>query len=358
MQGTVRDLLVSVSMVVTVAACSSHGERGVAVQSADPVAVRTTVAAMEQLPRVTTATGSIEPWTRVSPGTKILGRLEEVGVREGDRVQRGQILARLDDADLSAAVEQVQAAVRMAEANLENASSQHRRMVLLHERGSVTDKSLEDAVAAYRVAQAGLEKARANLSAAEVTLSYAVIRSPIAGWVVKKMAESGDMITPGTPLLTIEDLSRIKVTIHVPETDVVGLREGSPAQVRVDVLEEEFDAAVDLVVPAGDPASRTFRVQVILENPDGRMRSGMFARARFLRGQREALVIPKEAVVRRGGLDGTFVIGDDGMARLHWLKLGRAEGDVVEILSGVEAGARLVVSPPPELADGSRVEAR
>jgi RND family efflux transporter MFP subunit len=287
-----------------------------------------------------------------------LGRLEEIRVREGDRVRKGDVLARLEDADLRAAVEQSRAAVRMAEANLENAEAQHGRMANLQKRGSATEKSLEDAVAAFRVAEAGLEQARANLLAAEVALSYSELQAPMGGWVVRKLVETGDMITPGTPLLVIEDLSRVKVTFHVPETDVVGLKEGSPAEVSVDVLGQVYDAAVDRVVPSGDPASRTFRVQLILDNTDGILRSGMFARARFLRGERQALAIPMDAVVRRGGLDGVFVVEEDLRARLRWLKLGRAEGELVEVLSGLEVGHRLVIRPPAGLADGVAVEVR
>ena len=345
-------------LAVAVAACSGAGERGVTVPVTGPVTVQTIVAAKQGLPRMTQATGSIEPWARVSPGTKLMGRLEDVRVREGDRVRKGDVLARLEDADLRAAVEQARAAVRMAEANLENAEAQHSRMTNLQKRGSITEKSFEDAVAAFRVAEAGLEQARANRVAADVALSYAELRAPMDGWVVRKMAETGDMITPGTPLLVIEDLSRVKVIFHVPETDVVGLKEGSPAEVSVDVLEEVYDAAVDRVMPSGDPASRTFRVQLILDNTEGQLRSGMFARARFLRGERQVLVIPTDSIVRRGGLDGVFVVEEDMRARLRWLKLGRAEGDVVEVLSGLEPGNRLVARPPAELADGRAVEVR
>ena len=135
--------------------------------------------------------GSIEPLTQVSPGTKILGRVERMAVREGDRVQRGELLARLESRDLEAAVNQAEANLRMAEARVENARAQRDRMVTLHSSRSVTDKDLEDATTAFRVAEAAVDQAEANTAAARVTLGYAEIRSPLAGWGGRKKRRGG-----------------------------------------------------------------------------------------------------------------------------------------------------------------------
>lgn len=335
---------------------SNAAERETQASSAAPVDVEIATARLESIPLQTRVTGSLEPLRSVSPGTKILGRIERVAVVEGDRVERSALLARLESRDLEAAAAQAEAAVRMAEAQLENARVQHQRMADLHGRGSVTDKNLEDATAAFRVAEAGLDQARANLAAVRVTLGYAEIRSPIAGWVVEKRVEAGDMATPGTPLFTVEDLSRVQVVVQVPEADVVGLAEGAPA--RVEVLGRERDATVDRIVPSGDPASRTFAVKLLLDNPDGVLKSGMFARASFARGEQQALRVPETALVERGQLEGLFVAADDGRLRLRWVKTGRRDGGRVEILSGLEPGERYAVAPPPGLADGAAYNLR
>lgn len=328
---------------------ASESETTSAPQAA-PVAVELKTAAYETIPKTTRASGSVEPLRSVSPGTKILGRVDQVLVREGDRVKKDELLARLESRDLEAAVHQAQAAVRMAEANLENAKAQCARMVELHGRGSVTEKSLEDATAGCRVAEAAHDQAEANLAAAQVTLGYAEVRSPIAGWVVEKRIEAGDMATPGTPLFTIEDLSRVKVSVQVPEADVVGLHEGAPA--RVEVLDRELEATVDRVVPSGDPASRTFAVKLILANDDASLKSGMFARVAFERGEQQVLRVEKDAIVRRGQLEGLYVAGEDGRLRLRWIKTGRASDGFVEILSGLSIGERYAVKTPNDLADG------
>jgi RND family efflux transporter MFP subunit len=350
--------LAAVLAAALLAGCGGDGTAPAAGAPAPPaMAIDTAVAAYEAVPEIAEASGGVEPWRRVSPGSKILGRVDEVAVQEGDRVAAGQLLARLERRDLAAAVEQAAAAVAMAEAQAENARRQRERMETLHARGSVTDKNLEDATAGDRVAAAAVAQARANLDAARVAISYSEVRSPLAGWVVERRVQAGDMATPGQPLFTIEDLSRVKVVVEVAEAEVVGLAPGAPATVGIDVLGSELPARVDRVVPAGDPASRTFAVKLVLDNPDGRIKSGMFARARFPRGSRQALLVPRAAVVDRGQLRGLFVVDDGGRARLRWIKLGRPLGERVEVLAGLEPGERFAVAPPPGLSDGVPVAA-
>lgn len=298
------------------------------------------------------ASGVVEAWRQVSPGTKLMGRIDQLKVREADRVSRGQLLAKLEDRDLRAAVEQARAGIAMAEAQVVHTTAQHARMVELEGRGSATQKSLEDATVARQLAEASLARARADLSAAEAMLSYAEVRSPIDGWVVSRSVELGDMAVPGRAFFTIENLERVKVTVRVAEQDVLGLVAGQRAQAEIDVIDEVLEATIDRVVPAGDPASRTFVVELVLDNPEGRIKSGMFARARFARGERKALSVPEGAVVRRGQLEGIFV-ASEGRASLRWIKAGASHDGQVEVLSGLEPGERFVVAPPPGLHDGA-----
>jgi len=357
-------LIIAVLLVLT--ACGGDDAPAPRAASRDAAAtpVRVAIAAVETVPFVTRASGSVEPVRRVMPGTKILGRIEAVEVREGDRVERGQLLARFESRDLSAAVAQAEAAVEMAEAQLENAVAQNDRMRDLHSRGSVTDKALEDAATGFRVAQAAVAQAEANLAAARVHLGYAEVRSPLAGWVVAKEVEAGDMTVPGAPLFTLEDLSQVKIDVSVPEAEVVGLAAGDDAL--VEVLDRRLAATIDRIVPAADPASRTFSVQLLLDNPGGEWKSGMFARVSFEHGERHALRVPASAVVERGQLEGIFVVaggagGSTSVAQLRWIKTGRTYDDPdgglrVEVLSGLEKGERYVTAPPPGLADGAAVE--
>jgi len=346
----------SLALVLLVVGCGGKEETEPSLDPGPALRAKTSVATEEPLPLLIEATGSVEAWTRASPGTKIMGRIEAMPADEGDRVRQGQLLARLEQGDLVAAVSQAEAAVSMAEAQLEQAAAQHRRMRTLQERGSATEKNFEDSQAAFRVATAGVQQAEANLAAARVMLAYAEIRSPLDGRVVSKLADVGDMTAPGMPLFVLEDLSRVKIKLTVPESDVLALKPGDDALVRVDVLAEELPARIRRILPAGDPRSRTFEVDLELSNPEGRLRSGMFARAGFQRGTRDAVLVPLSAVVQRGQLRGLFVIDEGERARLRWVRLGRESEGRIEVLSGLAAGERFVVAPPQGLADGVRVE--
>jgi RND family efflux transporter MFP subunit len=358
---TTKTMKVVLLLAAALGAAGCGGSHdGTAVDNAPDMTVQAAVAvaAPETVPSMFEVTGSAEPWRRVAPGTKLMGRIAEVPVREGDRVRKGQLLARLDARDLQAAVDQARAALAMAEASHENARVHHERLADLHSRGSVTDKNLEDGTAGARVGAAGVEQARANLSAAEVMLDYAAVRSPIAGWITSRSVEAGNMAAPGAPMFVVEDLSRIKVTMQVPEGDVVGITPGDPVEVRIDVLDLDLEAVVDRVVPTGDPASRTYQVQVVVDNSSGTIKSGMFVRTRFRGENREALLVPGSAVVSRGQLTGVFAVAENGLARLRWVRAGRIDsaGGQVEILSGLSVGERYLTDPPAGLVDGARVQ--
>lgn len=357
--GTFRYATVAMALFGMLAATGCGGDGGETKDSPrSAVAADIRIAAQQGVPDVVRVTGTVEPFARVSPGTKIMGRIDRMEVRAGDRVSKGMVLARLESRDLDAAVTTAEAAVAMAEANLKNARSQYHRMIDLHQKGSVTRKNLEDATAGYEVAEAALAQAQAGLEAAKVTRSYAVIRSPINGFVVRKMAEAGDMAAPGRALFTLEELSRVKVILKVPESEVVGVSAGSQVSIEVDVLQRKWEAKVDRVIPAADSGSRTYEVHVILPNADGQLRSGMFARGSFERGIRDALQVARTAIVSRGQLDGLFVVDADGVARLRWIRQGKVVDGNVEIISGLSAGERYLISPPAGFVDGTPVEAR
>jgi RND family efflux transporter MFP subunit len=275
-------------------------------------------------------------------------------------VAAGELLARLESRDLQAALRQAEAGVAAALAQLDNARAQHERMTELHGRGSATRKNLEDATSAWRTAEAGVEQARANVSAVRVSLSYAEVRSPFEGWVVTKEIEEGDMVQPGRPLFTVEDLDPVKVVAEVPEAEVQGFSTGDRAQVEVAAVGHRSEGVLERIVPSGDRQSRTFRFEVVLPNPDGALKSGMFARVTLPRlTTREALLVPRSALVRRGQLVGVFVVAeDDGerpAARLRWVRTGAEVGDEVEVLSGLAPGERYVTAPPAGLEDGAEV---
>lgn len=305
------------------------------------------------------ATAGLEPIRRAAPGTVLMGRVESIGKREGDRVRAGETLARIASGDVAARKAQAEAAVTAARAAEENARRLRERMERLHARDAASTKTLEDATLGHEAAAAQLRAAEEGVLAADVYVGYATVRAPFDGVVTKRNVEIGDLAAPGMPLFTVEDLSRMKVEAQVAETTATALSPGAPVEVEIDALPGPArEGTIAEILPAADAKSRTFTVRVLLENPDGALKPGMFARLRLPSpaGDAEAaLLVPETAIVRRGPLTGVFVLDDGSVARLRWITLGRSRDGAVEALTGLSAGERIVTEPPSALEDGRTV---
>ena len=313
-------------------------------------------------PSFSTATGSLQALRKAAPGTKLMGRVEEVPVDEGQRVSKGQLLARIESRDLQAAIRKAEATVKMAEAQLQNASEQHERMKVLHQRGSVTDKNLEDARAGHRVASAQVETAVAGLEEARVLLSYATIRSPLSGWLIEKHLDVGDMVSPGIPAFVVEDHATLQVAVEISEGQLGEVEVGQPLEIQV--AGGERSATVQRIVPSGNANSRTFTLEAELDNASGILRSGMFARVTWQNDRLgsdldpvagpSTVQIAASALVEKGQLQGVYgTSSDQQRLELRWVKTGGRTADQLTVLSGLSAGDRYVVDPSPELFDGA-----
>ncbi|HEY4900292.1 MAG TPA: efflux RND transporter periplasmic adaptor subunit, partial [Terriglobales bacterium] len=205
-------------------------------------------------------------------------------------------------------------------------------------------------------ARAGREQSEAGVSQAGTAMSFTKVRAPFDGVVIAKLAEPGAMAAPGVPLLTVEDPSRFRLEATVDESKIGAVRLGESVPVVIDALgEQPIEGKVTQIVPAADPGSRTFALKIDLpSNPQ--MRTGLFGRARFVRGQHDAIAIPKTAILNRGQLQAVYVVGGDQLASLRYVTLGPASSDQVEVLSGLQNGDRIVVQPGDRDLGGKQVE--
>jgi RND family efflux transporter MFP subunit len=334
--------------------CRSHAERSPA--AAPPVVVATeAIAAAPLAADAWEATGNVEAIRRASPGTILAGAVTAIVRREGDRVRRGDILARVESGDVAARVAQAEAAAVAARAAEENARRMRDRLERLVPKQAASPRSLEDAVAGHEAAMAGVRAADEGVRAARVLLGYGQVRAPFDGVVVERRVEEGDTASPGMPMFVVEDTSRVRVDVAVPASTAGRVAEGMPVTVLVDgTAGAAREARVHEILPAADPTSRTITARVVLDNGDGAVRPGQFARVRS--GDAVAAMdVAETAVMRRGSLAGVFVV-ETGVARLRWIALGGSRDGRVEILSGLSSGEIVVVQPPSDLTDGRRVE--
>ena len=206
-------------------------------------------------------------------------------------------------------------------------------------------------------AQAGLGQARAAEAQARAMLSLTRIRAPFDGAVTAKNVDPGALASPGVPLLNIEDAQRFRVEASVDEHNIRAVKVGTSARVILDAFGGEMQGKVAQVVPAADPASRSFVVKVDLPG-DARLRSGVFARVQFSNGRRDAVLLPRTAVLDRGQLQAVYAVSPQNVASLRFVTVGKASGDQVEVLSGIESGERIVVQPGDRELSGKRIEGR
>jgi RND family efflux transporter MFP subunit len=205
-------------------------------------------------------------------------------------------------------------------------------------------------------AYAGRAQAEAGVSSASTAMSFTKVRAPFDGLVIARLAEPGAMASPGMPLLTVEDPSHFRLEATVDESKIGAVRLGEAVPVIVDALgDQPVEGKVTQIVPAADPGSRTFTVKIDLPaNPQ--MRTGLFGRARFERGQHEAISVPKIAILSRGQLQAVYVVGSDRLVSLRYVTLGPTSADLVEVLSGLQSGDRIVAQPGDRDLSGKQVE--
>jgi RND family efflux transporter MFP subunit len=314
------------------------------------------------------AMGTIRALQTSQLSAQISGAIVSIRAQEGARVRRGDVLVVLNDAQQRAALERASAAVNAAQQDIAVADADYglqnatfTRYQSLYEKKSVSPHEMDEvrarqtsAGARRDQAQAGIAQARAMEAQARAGLSYTRIRAPFDGIVTAKLVDTGTLASPGVPLMTIEDTHCFRLEASVDEGGIRFVNLGSAAPVSVDALQTEASGKVVQIVPAADPASRSFVVK--LELPaDARLRSGLFGRVRFPRGQREAMLIPRTAVLERGQMHGIYVVAADGQIGLRYVTLGKPAGDNVEILSGLSAGERLIGSPGGRDLAGKKV---
>jgi RND family efflux transporter MFP subunit len=346
-----------VMLVAGLAACGGEHPAVVTRDAGPAVNVQVEGVRLAQVPVTVTAVGTTEPYARATPGTRLLGRVAEVTVDEGQRVGKGDVLVRIEGQDLAAKRQQAESGLREARAVLRNAETQAARIRNLYAEKAVPKQALDEAETAYTRAQAGVASAEGALKEIEANLGYTAVSSPLDGVVVRKFVEPGDMASPGAPLFTVEQQDSMKVTVDVSEQDLAYIQVAQPVQVSIESLESDaaLEGDVETIIPSADPRSRTFQVRVVLDNVTRTIRSGMFARVLFQKDTRAGMLIPARAVVTQGQLQGVYVI-DGNHARLRWVRLGKTFGDHVEVISGLTAGDRIAVSGMESLSDGRKVE--
>jgi RND family efflux transporter MFP subunit len=299
------------------------------------------------------------------------GRLQEISVRLGDPVQRGQRIAKIEDFELQEQVKQQEAAlevsratIRQREADLQLAATNAERSRNLFARQLLPKQTLDDTEARYQAAIAQLDLARAQnnqstarLDELRINLANTVIVSPVNGFVARRAVDQGAFVSQNAPLVDVVDIGRVRLVANIVEKDLKEIQTGEMARVEVDAYPGEvFSGRIARVAPVLDPATRTAPMEVEIPNPRFRLKPGMYARVTITTDERkDALLVPSNAVVDVGGRRGVFLAMENDTVSYRPVTVGIEEDQAIEILDGVTEGDRVVTVGAAALRDGDRI---
>ena len=322
---------------------------------------------------------------------KVNGRVERMNVKLGDPVKHGQIIANVEDSEIQeqvrgaeASFQVAQATIRQRDADLKLAKTNLDRSRSLVERQLLPQQTFDDTEARYQAALAQLdlataqfEQSKARLDELRITLSNTRIASPVDGFVGKRYVDAGAFVGPNSPVASVVDIRTVRMVANLVERDVKRVGAGTSAAVEVDAFPgEKFSGRVSRVAPVFDPATRTAEMEIEVPNSGFRLKPGMYARVQLtVESRADALTVPRNAVVDFEGRQGVFVTGSapagtaggDGpspqrgattlTAKFVPVQLGIRSGEVIEIRSGLQEGARVITTGAGALRDGDRVVA-
>jgi HlyD family secretion protein len=334
---------------------------------------------------VLNASGYVVAQRKAAVSSKSTGRLAFLGVEEGSRVEKGQVLASLENEDLVAArnqaaaqINESKAALNTAQAELVDAELQYKRYKELVAKDLVAKQDFDTAVARYDKAKAGVANAQAHIKTMEAALAntqaaleYTYIRSPFDGVVTTKYAEVGEVVAPfgaavnaRAAVVTLADLNSLMVEADVAESNLDQVRVTQPCEISLDAIpNRRFAGEVHMIVPTADRAKATVLTKVKFLEFDRRILPEMSAKVAFLSRPLEAsersprLTMPKAALVTKNGSASTFVLSGPRV-KLTPVTIGAAIENLVEVTGGVKEGDRVVVNPPAGLSDGARVKVK
>jgi membrane fusion protein (multidrug efflux system) len=334
---------VVLAVAVIVVAVGGCGKKGAAVETAEKVPVETVQVSAGTVSPAVSYSGTVMPWRKVLLGAQIQGRVEKLHVDVGDRVTKGDLLVELAGEQLTE-----------ARARFTAVQSDYERMRALADKGAASPQAFEQTQAAYEAAKAGYD----------LVVASAELRAPFSGIVSARYLDEGEvytlmsMMTPSPAILEIVKIDTVKIEIQIAEREKPLVEPGLSARVISTTQRgRTYTGEVTRVDPGLDQMSRTATADIVVSNPGELLRPGMFADVEITLAPREALLVPRDALVRQEGTAVFYVYAiDGGVAKRRELRLGESFESSVEVLGGLTEGEIIVTAGRYRLHDGSEVE--
>ena len=353
-----KSIILTVSLGLTLMGCGSDEKQTVDTSAAVPVTVADVD--MGDSSTILAGSGQIKAVNSATLSTRMMGYVESLPVKIGQKVNKGDLLISINNGDLRAKKAQVEASITEATVAFNNAKKDYERFQNLFKESSASQKELDDMTARYEMAKARLEAANQMKNEVNSQFAYADIRAPFSGVVTNTFIKKGDMANPGVPLVAVESPGTgFEVEAKVAENNISGIKVGTKAQILVKALDTTITGKVSELSASAQNTGGQYLMKVALDKTDAKILSGMYATV-ILETENESngkavVTVPSAALVHKGQLTGVYTLGQDNVALLRWLRLGENYGDEVEVLSGLSQGEQYIVSAEGKLYNGAKV---
>lgn len=305
-----------------------------------------------------TTSGKIEAINSASLSTRVMGYVDVIHVKVGDEIKKGQLLVSINSDDIIAKQAQVNASISEAKVTYKYAKNDYNRFIELFNDSSASRKELEDITAHFNMAKARLESAKQMKNEINAQLSYTQIKAPFAGVVTNKFINVGNMANPGVPLLEVESPQKFQVVTMVSESNISSIKMNSGVQVVAKSLNKTIKGTVTAISSSSKNTGGQYLVKIGLEQTTIDLKTGMYTTVQFpniSQVKSDIVMLPLNAIVKRGQLSGVYTVSQTNTALLRWLRLGKTYGDKVEVLSGLSADEKYIISSEGKLYNGAKI---
>jgi len=348
--------LLTIVILAGLSACShEHENKNETIEK--PVAVSlSTVSALNQ--SAILASGEVEAVQTANISTRVMGRITDIAVKTGDRVVKGQLLARVWDEDIKAKRAQADAVIAEAEGAYATAQKDFDRFNNLYKQQSATAKELDNVTLQYNSAKARVAAAKQMRSEVNAVLSYSSLTAPFSGVVTQKLAEVGSIANPGMPILTIERDATFQVSASIAESDISNIHLGDVANIQIKSTGKRLDGRIIQINPSSQFTGGQYIVKISLPVTAKKdLYAGMFASMSIpVKGtgqaKDDAVLVPLSAIVNHDELTGIYTVSATNTALLRWIRLGKTYGDKIEVISGLSKNEKFIHSSESKLYNG------
>lgn len=306
--------------------------------------------------------GQVEAGETAGISTRVMGYITMINVKVGDKVNKGQLLVTISNQDILAKMAQTDAMIAEADAAYKNAQKDFERFTNLYRQQSASAKELEDVSLQYTSAKSRLESAKQMHNEVNASLNYTRLTAPFSGVVTQKLADAGNMANPGMPILTLEQSGSYQVSAAVPENAISQVHQGSTAIISISAVNKTIQGKISQISQSSQFSGGQYIIKVQIPDPEKQgLFAGMYANVSIpvsVAGvvKNDQVMVPLSSIEHKEALTGLYTVGNNNTALLRWVRLGKAERDMVEVLSGLAANEQFIVNAEGRLFNGAAVQ--